>query len=40
MAIKCEEKLGHLSIAFVEQLDVVCLDGVEEHEDNMTVCNE
>ena len=40
MPIECEDERRHLSITFVEQLDVVGLNGVKEHEDEMTVGNE
>lgn len=35
----CKEECCHLAITFVEQLDVVGLDRVKEHEDKMTVGN-
>ena len=40
LSIECKEEWCHHSVATVEQLDVVGLDGVEKHEDKMTMVNE
>ena len=39
MPIECEEECSHLSITFVKQLDIVGLNGMEKHQDEMTVGN-
>ena len=37
MPIKCKEQRSHVTVTFVKQLEVIGLNGMQEHEDQMTV---